>query len=617
MSNESIELKGAVARSVEQDPRTGRYELHVVIPNPLAPGQFIERAVTLWHAKPGDTNPDVSTIEQTQTALRRSLGDNSITFSYPLNTADPNNIQAWLAAHPNAKVTELYQKGRYTQLGDTSQSSQFGDSKYLKLWEPKSNVAFDPNVNFVRLFDALPMPLQRAISSGNFHGDGFRTTRSGNVYLTIDNEVVDHVAFATANAYESNSKDMSCRDIAADIVRTIQQMATTPEAKNIGQEIVNLVQQGQPYGLSTLVKIVGGMNAPRLKNDSVLNGAVKSILQTASRVTLQMYVRNLDTGFIHRVSSFKFRGEIRRNDVGLEFALADYQPVDVDEFLLNGLGIAPSEIINIAKEHGLTKNDQGQEVPNRDTVNDALKLFNAILENREVTINTMVAKANGPRDVTMLPAYVNGFGAKLDESTINAMIAQNRQQERMQQVAAQANPTVQQASTNAPFGTPNTASAKPVNTAIDKNLDPFAAATNAGNASPTSQTPTSVPSGNPDPFAATATQTPTQPTTPVAPTSSSDPFANAAANQSPTAPTQSTDPFAKPTTPPADTPAPAAPTNDPFANAAATQSSTANNDPFAEPTTTTLGTGAQGNADANPFANVAKPSQPNPFAPQG
>ena len=617
MSNEAIELKGAVARSIEQDPRTGRYELHVVIPNPLAPGQFIERTVTLWHAKPGDTNPDVSTIEQTQTALRRSLGDNSITFSYPLNTADPNNIQAWLAAHPNAKVTELYQKGRYTQLGNTSESSQFGDSKYLKLWEPKSNVAFDPNVNFVRLFDALPMPLQRAISSGNFHGDGFRTTRSGNVYLTIDNEVVDHVAFATANAYESNSKDMSCRDIAADIVRTIQQMATTPEAKNIGQEIINIVQQGQPYGLSTLVKIVGGMNAPRLKNDNVLNGAVKSILQTASRVTLQMYVRNLDTGFIHRVSSFKFRGEIRRNDVGLEFALADYQPVDVDEFLLNGLGIAPSEIINIAKENGLTKDDQGQEVPNRDTVNDALKLFNAILENREVAINTMVAKANGPRDVTMLPAYVNGFGAKLDESTINAMIAQNRQQERMQQAAAQANPTVQQAPTNTPFGTPNTTAAKPVNTAIDKNLDPFAAATNAGNTSPTSPTPASVPSGNPDPFAEAATQTPTQPTTPVAPTSSNDPFATAASNQAPTASTQSTDPFAKPSTPHADTPSPAAPTNDPFANAAATQAPTANNDPFAEPTTTTLGNGAQGNADANPFANVAKPSQPNPFAPQG
>lgn len=610
MSNESIELKGAVARSIEQDPRTGRYELHVVIPNPLAPGQVIERAVTLWHAKPGDTNPDVSTIEQTQAALRRSLGDDNITFSYPLNTADPNNVQAWLAAHPNAHVTELYQKGRYTQLGDTSQSSQFGDSKYLKLWEPKSNTAFDPNVNFVRLFDALPMPLQRAISSENFHGDGFRTTRSGNVYLTIDNEVVDHVAFATANAYESNSKDMTCRDIAADIVRTIQQMATTPEAKNIGQEIINLVQQGQPYGLSTLVKIVGGMNAPRLKNDSVLNGAVKSILQTASRVTLQMYVRNLDTGFIHRVSSFKFRGEIRRNDAGLEFALADYQPVDVDEFLLNGLGIAPSEIINIAKENGLTKNDQGQEVPNRDTVNDALKLFNAILENREVNINTMVAKANGPRDVTMLPAYVNGFGAKLDENTVNAMIAQNRQQERMQQTAAQTNQTVQPVPTNTPFGTPNTASAKPVTTG-DKNLDPFAAAASANTTPTTGQPQAPAPSGNPDPFANAAAQAPTQPTTPVAPKSSNDPFATPTANQASTAPDQSNDPFAAPTTQSTGNPAPVTPTNDPFANAAATQAPTPSNDPFAKPVTDT-----QGTADANPFANVTPTPQPNPFAPQ-
>lgn len=616
MSNEPIELKGAVARSIEQDPRTGRYELHVVIPNPLAPGQFIERTVTLWHSKPGDTNPDVSTIEQTQAALRRSLGDNNITFSYPLNTTDPNNVQSWLAAHPNAHVTELYQKGRYMQLGNASQSSQFGDSKYLKLWEPKSNVAFDPNVNFVRLFDVLPMPLQRAISSGNFHGDGFRTSRSGNVYLTIENEVVDHVAFATANAYESNSKDMSCRDIAADIVRTIQQMATTPEAKNIGQEIINIVQQGQPYGLSTLVKIVGGMNAPRLKNDSVLNGAVKSILQTASRATLQMYVRNLDTGLIHRVSSFKFRGEIGRNDIGLEFALADYQPVDVDEFLLNGLGIAPSEIINIAKENGLTKDDQGQEVPNRDTVNDALKLFNAILENREVTINTMVAKANGPRDVTMLPAYVNGFGAKLDETTINAKIAQNRQQERMQQAATQANQTVKQAPTNTPFGTPNTASAKPVNNAVDKNLDPFATAASANTAPTTGQPQAPAPSGSPDPFAKATTQAPAQPTTPAAPNPSNDPFATPAANQAPKAPAQSNDPFAKTATQPADEPTPAtAPKTDPFANAAPTQAPetpAANNDPFAKPATST-----QGTADANPFANVNQTSQPNPFAPKG
>lgn len=616
MSNEPIELKGAVARSIEQDPRTGRYELHVVIPNPLAPGQFIERTVTLWHSKPGDTNPDVSTIEQTQAALRRSLGDNNITFSYPLNTTDPNNVQSWLAAHPNAHVTELYQKGRYMQLGNASQSSQFGDSKYLKLWEPKSNVAFDPNVNFVRLFDVLPMPLQRAISSGNFRGDGFRTSRSGNVYLTIDNEVVDHVAFATANAYESNSKDMSCRDIAADIVRTIQQMATTPEAKNIGQEIINIVQQGQPYGLSTLVKIVGGMNAPRLKNDSVLNGAVKSILQTASRATLQMYVRNLDTGLIHRVSSFKFRGEIQRNDIGLEFALADYQPVDVDEFLLNGLGIAPSEIINIAKENGLTKDDQGQEVPNRDTVNDALKLFNAILENREVTINTMVAKANGPRDVTMLPAYVNGFGAKLDEATINAKIAQNRQQERMQQAATQATQTVQQAPTNTPFGAPNTASAKPVNNATDKNLDPFAGAASANAASTTGQPQAPAPSSSPDPFTKAPTQAPAQPTTPAAPNPSNDPFATPAANQAPKAPAQSNDPFAKTATQPADEPAPAAaPNNDPFANAAAAQTPStpaASNDPFAKPAT-----GTQGTTDTNPFANVEQTSQPNPFAPKG
>ena len=617
MSNEPVELKNAVARSIEQDPRTGRYELHVVIPNPLAPGQFIERTVTLWHSKPGDTNPDMSTIEQTQTALRRSLGDNNITFSYPLNMTDPNNVQSWLTAHPNAHVTELYQKGRYMQLGNASQSSQFGDSEYLKLWEPKSNVAFDPNVNFVRLFDVLPMPLQRAISSQNFHGDGFKTTRSGNVYLTIENEVVDHVAFATANAYESNSKDMSCRDIAADIVRTIQQMATTPEAKNIGQEIINIVQQGQPYGLSTLVKIVGGMNAPRLKNESVLNGAIKSILQTASRATLQMYVRNLDTGLIHRVSSFKFRGEIGRNDAGLEFALADYQPVDIDEFLLNGLGIAPSEIINIAKENGLTKDDQGQEVPNRDTVNDALKLFNAILENREVTINTMVAKPNGPRDVTMLPAYVNGFGAKLDEATVNAMIAQNRQHaidKKLDPFDAAASAKV--APTNAPFGTPYTASAKPVTNAMDKKLDPFAAAASANVDSTASQTPASAPASGLDPFAGAAAQAPTQPETPAAPTFSNDPFATTAASQASKAPAQSNDPFAKPAAQSANNPAPAAaPNNDPFANAAAVQAPetpAASNDPFAKPVT-----GTQGSANANPFASVEQTSQPNPFAPKG
>lgn len=404
-------IQNASATQILFNQQYGNYELAFQFANILLPGTPVQQTLPLWTKQPNDDKIDPETVKQTETALREALNNPKLNFNVPSNPQDPDDATVWLNANQPVDIKGIYQNGTRYQLGEAGNSA-FGNSVFRHRFDPQAGGTYDPDTNYVGIYDALPVATQQAIANRDTSNPNMNTYKSGATYLSV-NGIVSDLAWSSANTFGATvtreNLDALITKIAKFKALSDDQMVT-----GILERIESLPTSGQPYGLSNVIALLGGTEAPNLRAVQTVQTSIAAMIQQVGRMALILYVKVPETGYTFKATQLRYPRSFRgRNEFYAETLQADFRPTDLNDLLTQQSGISQNKMSQILVEHDLYNHDDAGNATSVkwDTVDESLTLLKAMFVGREIEVSTKVADKNGLSDPSRMGSYLQSFGA--------------------------------------------------------------------------------------------------------------------------------------------------------------------------------------------------------------
>ena len=360
------EITNATVKEVRKNQYDG-FDLIAETISPLV-GKPVEQRVPLYTTDFNTKKVSQDVIENTQSNLRRVLGDDTITFREVPDEKDPTDITNWAAAHVGAPISALYvHEGKVRIAAPRANSGQTAQrqSFWLKKYKPEMGV-YDPEEQFVSFFDAQTAEDQKAIDELDTKKLA-QSTYNGRQSTTFFGEgTIQNVLYTSAAPYKTVTKDLTAIEVidyvsailSQDAPEVLVPKASADADKELAKKLTEL-KDNEKNGIYAIYSVLGGFtylnNVSAERRDSV-----KQFLNTVAINVVSMYIRT-KADKVFQLSI----GPMRRLDVSrtqthglhIEFLKNDFKSNDVLLPLVDGGIIDEAEALKIAKENGYFNED--------------------------------------------------------------------------------------------------------------------------------------------------------------------------------------------------------------------------------------------------------------------
>jgi hypothetical protein len=430
-------IDNATVKEVREN-QYGGYDLIAETISPLI-GTPVEQRVPLYQTDFNTRKVSQDVIENTQSNLRKILGDDTITFHESPVDDDPTDIVNWAKAHAGQPIKALYaHDGKVRIAAPRANSGQQTQRRafWLKKYKPTMG-QYNPDEHFLTFFDAQTDADQEAIDKVDLSSDKVRERTSGSGDNKRTETVFSNVGtiqnmMYTSTAEFANGKPVPTKDLTANevidyIVALLRQDAPemlvpkdVQEADKALADKLEDLKKSDQNGLYAIYTVLGSVrymnNVSSQRRDSV-----RQFLQTVSINIVSMYIRT----DANKVFMLSWR-PTRRLDTSrsvvtgfhIEFLKNDFKSNDILLPLVDGAIINESEALQIAKDQNLYNEAEG--VVQLHDMREGMDFLRAIFNDKKVRYNATIADANGKTERRLLgTTFVGIESGSSQEATDN------------------------------------------------------------------------------------------------------------------------------------------------------------------------------------------------------